>query len=136
MCARSRLTRFQVGVAETFDVIVTPRTGPTALFPRRSTARAWAGRRSLRAKDGRSGSTASPAQAADHDRYGHGHERHGGMQGMSGMSDESPVKERGWIPLWCRMPRAICEAHWLEGTDRSRNCRGRGSGGRHGRHGP
>jgi hypothetical protein len=40
------------------------------------------------------------------------------MQGMSGMSDESPVKERGWIPLWCRMPRAIWKlTGWKAPTD-------------------
>jgi FtsP/CotA-like multicopper oxidase with cupredoxin domain len=65
---------FQIGVAETYDVVVSQaRTRPILLSARPSTARVWRAPRSRRAPAWWRGASLAQAAARRHEGHGHGH---------------------------------------------------------------
>ena len=94
-----KVDEFQVGVAETFDVIVTPEDRAYS-FVSEAIDRSGMGRATLAPREGMVAPVPPlrPRKLLTMTDMGMDMSGMGGMQGMSGMSDESPVKERGLDP--------------------------------------
>ena len=94
-----KVDEFQVGVAETFDVIVTPEDRAYS-FVSEAIDRSGMGRATLAPSEGMVAPVPPlrPRKLLTMTDMGMDMSGMGGMQGMSGMSDESPVKERGLDP--------------------------------------
>jgi len=115
-----QVDEFQIGVAETFDVIVTP--GDRAYsFVSEAIDRSGMGRATLAPREGMIAPVPPlrPRTLLTMTDMGMDMGSMGGMQGMSGMSDESPVVKRGADPtLMQNASRNLWKlTGWKEPTD-------------------
>mgnify|MGYP003947187575 FL=1 len=115
-----QVDEFQIGVAETFDVIVTP--GDRAYsFVSEAIDRSGMGRATLAPREGMIAPVPPlrPRTLLTMTDMGMDMSSMGGMKGMSGMSDESPVTKRGADPtLMQNASRNLWKlTGWKEPTD-------------------
>jgi CopA family copper-resistance protein len=127
-----QVDEFQIGVAETFDVIVTP--GDRAYsFVSEAIDRSGMGRATLAPREGMIAPVPPlrPRTLLTMTDMGMDMGSMGGMQGMSGMSDESPVVKRGADPtLMQNASRNLWKlTGWKEPTDHGTVAAGAAMGG-------